>query len=502
MTFRIFLFFALFYTLVTSREQPWADAHVTYDTTQALVDRGAFDIYTIGGSATFYTFHDGKKYGVFPVGNVVAMIPGYLAYKAFKKIVPSALDRPLFNFTSHLSPSLMGAAACALFFMICRRRGASERWSLLLALAFGLGTTQLVYARSPYAEAAQTVALVWLIERTLAQAEAPTTAGLGWWAAAAGILINTKLVYALTLPPAALYLVWAHRRALGPLLKRSWLAVIVFAELMLVMMLHNRIKTGSLLDSGYSYKEGMFTGDLLPALYGFYLSTGKSVFLYSPPIILGALGLRTAWRERRAETLMLLSIIGVMTVINAKFRFWHADYCWGPRYLTPVQPLMLVFALPWLPRAIAEGRQWLRRCALGFVIGAGLVVQFLGAAFYWDHYLRALIAVKDQTGASGWFTDNLTHGHYIPEFSPIRGHLWMLSHLIRQDPDLWRDAPWRPVMPLPSDQADVWHRMRPDLWVIDWREPSPWAGAALMFTLAGSTAYAALSLRKKLREAS
>jgi len=496
---RLFVFFALFYTLISSREQPWADAHVTYDTTQALVDRGALDIHTVGGSPTFYTYREGKKYGVFPLGNVVAMVPSYLAFKLGRALLPATLERPLFNFCSHLSSSLMGAAACALFFAVCRRRGATERWALLMSLAFGLCTIAVVYARSPYAEAAQTLTLLWLVERSIAMAEAPTTAGLGWLAMAAGLLINTKLVYVLALPPAAVYLVWSQRRALVPLLARLWLAALVFAELVGVMMLHNRLKTGSLLDSGYSYKEGMFSGDLGAALYGFFLSSGKSVFLYSPPLLLAALGLPTAWRRRRAETLFLLSIVAAMTLLNAKFRFWHADYCWGPRYLVPIQPLMLLLALPWLPEALARGRQALRRALLGFVLGAGVAVQFLGAAFYWDHYLRALIAVKDQTGASGWFTENLTHGHYIPEFSPLRGHLWMLSHLIRQDPDLARDAPWRQVIPVPADQSDVWHRMRGDLWVADWHEGSPWPGAALAGALATGTTIAALRLRRRRR---
>ena len=33
------------------------------------------------GPPWFYAHRDGKKYGVFPLGNVIAMVPSYLTYK-------------------------------------------------------------------------------------------------------------------------------------------------------------------------------------------------------------------------------------------------------------------------------------------------------------------------------------------------------------------------------------------------------------------------------------
>src|SRR5262249_28588898 len=150
----------------------------------------------------------------------------------------------------------------------------------------------------------------------------------------------------------------------------------------------------------------------------FTFSTGKSLFLYSPPLLLGLLGARTAWRRYPGETAFLGSIIAIVVLFNAKFRIWHADYCWGPRYLTPIIPLVLLGALPWLPDALVSGRAALRRFACAAVLAAGITVQVLGVSFYWDHYIRVLIAVKDHTGGGGWFAEHLSHGHYIPQFSP------------------------------------------------------------------------------------
>ena len=67
-----------------------------------------------------------------------------------------------------------------------------------MILAFS--TFIFIYARSPYSEALQTLVLMWLVERTLAMGERPTTAGIGWLAVAAGVLVNSKLVNVLFLP--------------------------------------------------------------------------------------------------------------------------------------------------------------------------------------------------------------------------------------------------------------------------------------------------------------
>lgn len=504
MSWRIFVFLSLVFLLFTSREPPWADAHVTYDTTQALWERWSFDVHTEGGPPWFYAHREGKKYGVFPLGNVVAMLPSYVTYKSVHALLPSLPDKPLFALASHVSPSLMMAGACALLWLMLRRRGASPRWALFGTLATAFSTLVFIYARAPYSEAVQTLALLWLVERTLAQGEETTPAGLGWLGLAAGVLINTKLVYVLLLPCVAAYLI-VKRRQSGDL-DRLWravpLAALAFAELTLVALWHNHIKTGSVWVSGYQIKDGVFSGDLLPGLYGFVLSTGKSAFLYSPPLVLGCLGLPTAWRRRKAETAFILSVIVVCTLFNAKFRHWHADYCWGPRHLTSITPLVMLLAFPWLPRAIKRGRVLWRQIALGSVLGLGLTVQLLGGVFYWDHYIRLLIAVKDQTGGSGWFQENLSHGHYIPEFSPLRGHVWMLRHLIDQDPDLDRDAPWKPVMPLPADLSEGWRRLRPDWWAIDWFDPAAKAekaGAALLALLVAGSVTSALGLSRALR---
>ena len=123
---RIFLFLFCAFMLLTSREPPWADAHVVYDTTRTLVDNARLDVRLESGPPWFYAHRDGKKYGVFPLGNVIAMVPSYVAYKLLRAH-PAAPRQAAYALAAHVAPSLMMAAACVLFFVVARRRGAHAR---------------------------------------------------------------------------------------------------------------------------------------------------------------------------------------------------------------------------------------------------------------------------------------------------------------------------------------------------------------------------------------
>ncbi|HEY3352121.1 MAG TPA: hypothetical protein VGQ83_02650 [Polyangia bacterium] len=500
----VFPLLACLFLLSTSREPPWADAHVTYDTAVSLVDRGRLDI-TLDGPPYFFAVHKGKKYGIASLGNVLAMVPSYLTYKALRHVKGLPPD-PLYAFCAHLSPALLMAGACVLFLALCRRRGASPGWAVGLTLALGLTTICFVYARSPYAEALQTFALVWLLERTLAQARRLTLPGMALLGLAAGVLFSSKIVYVLVLPLCAAYVVAerlrAERAAWRRLLHGCGVALAAFLPFVALALWHNWVKTGSLFHTGYEGQPDIMKGEILPALYGNTLSTGRSIFLYSPPIVLGLLGLREAWRRHRRETLLLLGIIGVVTLVSCRFRIWHGGYCWGPRYLAPLTPLLMLLALPWLPEALARGRRRVRRLALGTLLGAGLTVQLLGAAFYWDHYIRVVVAVRDQTRWSGWSEDHYAHMYYMPQFSPIRGHAWLLSHVIRDDRDLGRDPPWKELVPRRIALADTWNNLRVDWWANDWvrgRRPPLGAGITLLLLLGAGVLVPAGLLWRRLR---
>jgi hypothetical protein len=505
MKLRLFVLLSCIYLAAASREPPWGDAHVVYETTEALLSHGRLDIQ-LGGPPQFFAIRDGKRYGVFPLGHVIAMAPGYMVFSLLA-LIPGAPVHVLYAYTSHLPNSLLVAGACVLFFVLARREGASERSAFWLSLALGTTTILVVYARNPYSEATQTLILTWLVERALTLGERlrPKSAVLA--GLAAGLLINTKLVYAVVLPVILAYVIIRHRRdhhtPWGSLLTALAAAAVPCALLFGFALWHNHLKTGAWLDSGYRIPEGVFSGDAYAALHGYLLSPGKSVFLYSPLLILGVLGFADYHRRRPAHARLVLAVIVTVLLVNAKFRYWHADYCWGPRLLVPLTPVWLLPAAPWLEGALGRGRRRLRRLGLGLLLAAGLFVQLLGSAFYWDHYIRIAIAVKDQTGAAGWYTEDLHHCHFIPQFSPLVGHAWMLRHVLFGGDPL-ADAPWRRVAPGRVRLDREWSAVRIDWWGAE-LGPAPQLllpGVLIAGVVLAGGVWAGLGLRRRLRAAS
>ena len=496
---RLFVLLTCVYLAIAGREPPWGDAHVVYATTQNLVDHGHIDV-DLGGPPQFYAIRNGKKYGVFPLGNVLAMAPSYLVFHALAAIPRAPVDF-LFRLTTHLSPALLVAGACVLLFVLGRREGATERASAWLALGLGTTTILAVYARSPYSEALQTLVFTWVIERGLALGERLTRSGALLGGVACGLLVNTKLIYALAVPVVALYVVWRHRGEIVKVLVSLALAAIPLSAFAVFALWHNHLKTGTLFDSGYAIPDGVFSGDAYAALDGFFFSTGKSIFLYSPLLVLSACALPSWLRRDRARAIFVLATCGVVTLANAKFRYWHADYCWGPRLLVPMTPAFFLPIAHWIEPALSRGRARLRALLVGALVGAGIFVQVLGCSLYWDHWIRIAIAVKDQTGAGSWYTEDLHHCHFIPQFSPLVGHAWLLGHLARGDDDLLIDAPWRRVIAGKVNVATEWRAVRLDSWVAELiQTKSLWPlGGGIVLSLGGVSAWSVVGIRRRLR---
>ncbi|MBL9006020.1 MAG: hypothetical protein JNJ46_17330 [Myxococcales bacterium] len=513
------LLFCLFFLLM-SREPPWGDARITFETARALIDRGSLDLQ-LDAPSYFFTVYAGKKYGFATLGNVLASLPSLLLYRVLS--LGSAQPQPaLYALCCHVSSALLMALSCGLFLRLCRMRGARPRLAVLLTLGLGLSTICFCYARSPYSEALQTFALLWLFERSLVQAQPQrmTRVGMASLGAAAGIVLNAKLVYAAVLPLCALYvaglLLRATRRSplpaeeaasmpplsLSRVVAGLSVALLAFLPFVALVLVHNYIKTGSPFRTGYW--GDLFSGQLWPSLYGYTLSSGQSIFLYSPPLLLALLGLRSAICDRdvsrRLQTALLLSLIAVVTLLNAKYFLWHGAFCWGPRLMVPLTPLILLLCLPWLDTALQQGILWLRRAALGVLLLAGAVVQLLGASLYWDHFLRIAQTVRDALGGPVWSPDYLPHVYFIPQFAPLRGYPWLLSHMLRRDPNLSADAPWRTLFAHPIDVSSHFGRLRLDFWILDWGS-HPVLATAIVCSLLVAAALCLRSLHAALRDA-
>jgi hypothetical protein len=504
------VFFA--YQLSQSRELPWNDGRRIQQVAESIVHRGTVEVAPPGIP------HNGKYYAVNPFLPSAIHVPGAYLHKQLRKIWP-AHSEPLKAMGSHLGPAALGALVCLLFALLCRDLGVSSLATNLGVIGLGFGSMVWVYARSPWSEISQTAAFLGFFLWLLRLGQRPSGRAALWLGFWAGMLINTKVVYLLALPGAALFaslLVWRQRgtRALLGLL--PW-AVLGFLPGLLIMLAYNYVRTGSILDVGYTlpisqvpartFAETPFWG-----LWGLLLSPGKSVFLYSPPLFASAVALPFAWRNHdRAWLWALLASAGPVVFVNARYLFWSGDWCWGPRYLLFVIPPLLLPAVFALDRLLAV-RRTAALIGATALFAAGLFVQVLGNAFYWDHFIRisqeartrwlgapnrAGAASLDRGGQCDPCFEDFYPFNWLPGLTPVEGHAWLLRHVPAAHD--WRraeaDAPWHRYTTLQLDIANTYGRARVDWWLLDWGGRRKIAGRILLALMIAGTAGSTLLWR-------
>lgn len=480
----IFLAFFAFYLLTSGRERPWGDATPVWQVADSLVDHGGVDTpsrwpYTAPAG------RNGKYYASNPLIGSLIHVPGALVRRALHRVEP-LLGAAFWPLACHLGPAACGALTCVLVFLLALELGLSRRAALLTTLAVGLASPTWIYARSPYTEAVQTacftgllLSLVRLDGRRPVTVRAAVAAG-GW----AALLLNTKLLYALCLPPAAVLLVLFHRRDRAALRSLALGTLPAAFAGVLLAFVYNVWRWGLRFEPAYTSAPVFPRGKLWVGAWGLLLSPGKSLFLYAPPLVVAVLGARDFGRRAPRAAAILLATILPVFLLYAKFPFWHGDFAWGPRYLVFACPVLLLPLGFWIDRPPGAARAWLRPLVLGAALCAGVVVQIAGSAFYWDHFIRLSLAARpawlgaaNRQGAIGLdpggqchvCVEDLYQLHWLPAFQPIRGHLWLLRHV--PFGHSWvvaeADAPWHPETTLTLPIAPSYARARVDWWWLE-----------------------------------
>jgi hypothetical protein len=494
--------FFLVYMFSMSRERPWGDATPLWEVANSIAREGTIAIRT-RWPPTLPLGRGGKVYGVAPALQALIHIPGAVLQRLVHKHVPLQEQLAL-RFNTRLGPTLMGALTCLLFFGICRRLGARPASAALTTIALGLGSTLWVYSRYTYSEVLQTACFTGFFAQLLETRENPsrrTGALLGMWA---GLLVNAKYIYIVSAAGAAIYLVVALRGRWRVHLETAVAATVAALPFAALALLYNYARWGDVFAVGYDLSsEAGIRENVAVGLWGMFLSPGKSVFLYSPPLLAGLIGLPRAVRRWPHFLPAALLTVAPPVLVYARLIFWSGDYAWGPRYLVFAVPVMLLPAcllVDDLSLAARSRKRILAAGALGTLLLAGGFVQFLGNAFYWDHFIRIQreaarawlgtpiakgSGVGDTPSACGACFEDMHTLQWLPPFQPILGHAWMFRHA-RHDDD-WiaaeRDAPWHRYTSVQLDIASSWNRVRLDWWFVEYRRSNPQISRVLVFLL-------------------
>lgn len=489
----LFVLLAAIYLLSASPDYYPGDDRYYLNLTGQMVERGTVALRTssdrVDPDAAFRGA-DGRVYTKYTPGHPAALAVAFACVKPLER----RLDADTFAFLQRLAfslvPSLFVAFALALAAWQAGALGYRTSTCLIWALGLGLCTNLWPATKTLLSEPTQAflvTAIAVLAMRALAHDDLATAALLG---AACGWAFVTKITLALTFPVAAAALLVRGRRA-----PRLIAFAVPLAIGLAAIGAYNVARTGRLLVLGYEAGQDTILGFPTPwwaGLHGLLLSSGKGLFFYSPFLVLALAGARAFLSRHRGPGLIVLAIVVPHLLLYATWNSWHGDWSWGPRYLVTIHVVLGFLALPLVERL--RGRP-----LLAAVLAAGFAVQLLGVLLEPFTYIEIVKALPIGAGADKlldtapdkpFVIDGLLHNHHVPSFSPLAGHLWLLTRLARGPrPD---DHPWAWMssrLLAPREQlvrADLWW-VRPTSLDV---EPVHRACFALTVLVLGAAAFA------------
>lgn len=448
------LFIAVFIVLwaLSARERPVQDGAVMAAAAANLAIQGQvyYDYrapgYTVQGP-------DGRHYGKYPLAWSLLLVPGQFLERLASTSGLSPSDKELtIRLLRGLVPAATGALAVVFLFQALFLMGFSMVTSLVVTLAFHFATSTLPYLRSFYSEVFQ-VAAVNLALLTFVRFRLRSDAVSGFWLGASlGLLVLAKVVLgllAIVMGTATLVAIACVPARRSRIILSAAAGAVPFLAL---FFWYNWLRYGVLITSHYGFYlvPEELGHPIADGLYGLLLSSGRGLLWYAPLVLLALPAFRHPFREGPGRTVVPVALTGfVLTLLfYSSWTIWHGAEQWGPRFLVPMTGLLAVAGASTVDGLLK--RRWVGRGLLASLVAAGLLVNVPGAlihhmTFYeavpYKPYSSVRLDVEGKP-LSPVESDNLHRVNFVPSFSPIRGHWWLLNHALWGG-SLESDCPWR-----------------------------------------------------------
>ncbi len=325
------------------------------------------------------------------------------------------------------------AGTCALLFLLLRGLGVGVRVSLGCAVACGLGSPMLHYARTFWAEPLAAFSFTGIAACLVRNARSGDRRDLVGAGGFYGLLVATKIALGILALPLGLALLhsrsWKWRDFLGDV---GWItagAAPGFAG----VGAYNAVRFGSPLSTGYSVAVDAWTSPWTEGLLGLIASPGRGLLWHFPLVLVSLWAIRKC--QGTSRTLSILAFSGLVTLLGLYCRWWDwgGSWCWGPRFLVPVLPLLYV------PVAVAlENAEGAQRRAIKAAVGLTALVAINGILVNPHDYYQWLKAIF-VTDKEAWAALGIFHHFELLYWD------WHFAPLLR-----WWTFPVRETQLLPA----------------------------------------------------
>jgi hypothetical protein len=277
----------------------------------------------------------GERFMVYNLGQTLFFIPIYYLAELTSDSEGDCYYTAAFlvSFVNLIIHSL----CCFLLFRIALSVGASKNKSYFVAFVFCFTSYSFSFAQSTYEHHFEMFFILAGYYFILSNST-KNTGLLAGLLIAIGLIFRTTTVLAL---PGLLLL--ANNK------QRLYLILGVVPGLVTILF-YNYYRFSNPFESGYNLAWHLAWGNstvfwsltsIPQNLFGFLLSPGKGLLIFSPTIILGFLGMKRFWNKHNKFALSILVLSGLYLILFSMNFAWHGSiWSFGPRYILPILPLI------------------------------------------------------------------------------------------------------------------------------------------------------------------
>ena len=335
---------------------------------------------------------DGQRYSRYGIGYAVLFVPAVAASHLLSTILSvnqEYIRQTIVSFTN----TFFAAIIIVQFYWIFLAIGYKRRLSLISVTLIAAGSMLLPYSKIIHAEIPTMILILVFIAALIKNQGITVTTGFLFSSLIAGLLLLKagNIVYAFSI---GVYVIWLLVQRRG-----SVKGVVVFLVPLLcvgaVQLAFNQHRFGNFFNMGYGTEQVAFTNPVINGLRDFLFSPSKSLFIFSPLIIIALFGISKVSKRNKLLTVTILAICVVNLVFFSKWYAWHGGWGWGPRLMLPAILLFHIF----LPEAILWTKGHVGKQILFVIITiTAITVNILGALVWYQqiyYFSKDLSQIKN-----------------------------------------------------------------------------------------------------------
>ncbi len=312
------------------------------------------------------TLHDGADPEFIPTHEYSYHSPGSALFLA-------AFLFPLEG-TAYVEPAailcswVLAVAGMSLFASLLKLYSIDVRRVLIVVAVVFLGTPILHYSRSLFSEI-HLLMYVILAYFSFLKLNHPFLTGI---ALALGALVKPPLLVLAI--PFGVVLIWNRK------FSQIWMLCLPIASMILVQLAMNQQMFGGVMNMPQQWQWG----NLVDGGMGLIFSVDHGLIPFAPIILLSFALWPAFIRAHQQHGLLILSGALIYFVIMACWRDWQGGFCYGPRLIVPIIPLLAVPLVmrEWRLRTVQDWGAWV-------VVWISVNINLLGSVLYessWNHH--------------------------------------------------------------------------------------------------------------------